>query len=434
MRIEKMRRAVAAGLTALLFVSLAALAPAVAQAASPDPATPQIGTDVFHGLRYVAYGHSFGQVMPGSGSTESTVYPSRVRDALGTDPTLWVNRTVRGSTTREILERAKSTWQRGDYGLVTFLGNQNDVGKHVPETAFKANVRGFIDWVRGPGPFAPTIVIVLDTPSTAAGYARYPNPPTDSDVARYNGYLRDVVADYPKDGSVVIADASDGWDKTTMISPDGQHPNPSGQAHIAEAIESAVANSARREGQNVGLTKPTLFYDSFNRSNNTAGLGATMYGGVYTTYGATTYGIRANRAYRADSGATHESAAVVSTGKSAVNLSLRMTSIASKGAGPVWRLSDANNYFTLDIHGAGRGNAKVYKRVMGTFHQVGSALSREVKPGSTVRVVQTGSRITVTVDGAIAYMASDAFNSTATRDGFRITEGGTARIDDLLIS
>lgn len=429
----KMRRAMAAGVTGLVLAFLTVLTPAVAHAAVPQPSAPPSVTGVLHGVRYVAYGHSFGQITPGSGSTPNQLYPSLVRDALGTDPARSANRTVSGSTTAQILARAQSTWQRGDYGLVTFLGNQNDVGRHVPEATFEANVRGFIDWVRGPGPFPPTVVIVLDTPSTAAGYARYPKPPTDADVVRYNRYLRDIVATYPKDGSVVIADASAGWDTTTMISPDGQHPNPTGQAHIAQAIETALASIAPREGQNTGVTKPTSFYDSFNRGNSTSGLGTTMYGQTYTTYGSTKYGITANSAYRADSGATHESAAVVNTGKSSVDLSLRMPAIGTKGAGPVWRLTDANDYFTLDVHGTGKGNAKVYKRVKGTFHQIGPALTREVKTVSTVRVVHNGARITVMVDGVTAYTGSDAFNGSATRHGFRITAGGTIRIDDLLI-
>ena len=261
MRYGKVRRAVAAGVAAVVLAFLTVLAPAVAHAAVPQPSAPASVTGVLHGVRYVAYGHSFGQVTPGSGSTPDQLYPSLVRDALGTDLARSANRTVSGSTTAQILARAQSTWQRGDYGLVTFLGNQNDVGQHVPEGTFRANVRAFIDWVRGPGPFPPTVVIVLDTPSTAVGYARYPNPPTDDDVARYNRALREVASTYPQDGSVLVADASAGWDTTTMTSPDGQHPNDRGQAHIADAIETALAGVVPREGQNDGVTLPAPIDD-----------------------------------------------------------------------------------------------------------------------------------------------------------------------------
>ncbi|MFJ7289761.1 hypothetical protein ACIQUC_15730 [Curtobacterium sp. NPDC098951] len=69
---------------------------------------------------------------------------------------------------------------------------------------------------------------MLDTTSTRVGYARYPVPSTDADVVRYNNALRKIVASYPQDGTVVIADAFTGWDKATMISPDGQRPNDAG--------------------------------------------------------------------------------------------------------------------------------------------------------------------------------------------------------------
>ena len=249
------------GVAAAVFAVLIALAPAAAPRSAPASPAPPATTDVLRGVRYVAYGHSFGQVNPGTGSTPSTLYPALVREALGADPSRWANRTVRGATTSAILARAKATWHRGDSGLVTFLGNQNDVGQHVPEGTFRANVRAFIDWVRGPGPFPPTVVVVLDTPSTAVGYARYPNPPTDDDVARYNRALREVVATYPQDGSVLVADASAGWDTTTMTSPDGQHPNDRGQAHIADAIETALAGVVPREGQNDGVTLPAPIDD-----------------------------------------------------------------------------------------------------------------------------------------------------------------------------
>lgn len=360
------------------------------------------------------------------------MYPSLVRDSLGADPKLWSNETISGASTAQILARARSTWNRGDYGVVSYLGNQNDVGRHVPEATFKANVRAFIDWVRGTGPFPPTIVVVLDTPSTSKGYAWYPSPPTDADVVRYNQSLRSVVSEYPKDGSVVIADAFTGWDKATMIGPDGQDPNDVGQAHITDAITSALSVVRPREGQNVLTPAPSVSYDSFNRPDVITGLGKDLHGRSYSTVGGVKYGITAGRAYRASSGSVRESAATVDTEKRAVDISLTMTTISSKGAGPVWRLSSAKDSFVLDVHGSGTGNAKVYKRVNGRFIQIGKALSREVKPGSTVRVRADGAKIKIYVDGPAVYSSADSFNGSATRGGIRITDT-RARPDDLVI-
>ncbi|MDP4331965.1 SGNH/GDSL hydrolase family protein [Curtobacterium sp. A7_M15] len=426
MRMTLARRSALTTAAAVVLAAVAALMPGVAHAV---PVT----SDSLRGVRYVAYGHSFGQVQPGTGSVPGTLYPSLVRDSLGTDPAAWSNQTISGASTAQILSRARNTWKRGDYGLVTYLGNQNDVGRHVPAATFQANVRGFIDWVRGTSPFPPTIVIVLDTTSTPAGYARYPVPPTDADVVRYNNALRKIVASYPQDGTVVLADAFTGWDKATMISPDGQHPNDAGQAHIAAAITTALASTPFREGQNVLTPAPSVSYDSFNRPNQTTGLGKDLHGRSYSTVGGVKYGISNGTAYRASGGAARESAATVETRKADVDVSLTMTALSSKGAGPVWRLSNSKNYYALDVHGSGKGNAKVYKRVNGRFTQIGKALSSEVKPGSTVRVRADSTKIKIYVNGSIAYSGQDAFNTSATRDGIRIVDAGRARIDDLII-
>lgn len=426
MRTTRGHRSVVITAATVVLAVIGALLPSGAQAA-PEP-----GTEVLRGVRYTAYGHSFGQVQPGSGAVPSRMYPAMVRDGLGADPALWSNQTISGASTAQILARARSTWNRGDYGVVSYLGNQNDVGRHVPETTFRANVRGFIDWVRGTGPFPPTIVIVLDTPSTTKGYARYPSPPTDADVARYNRSLRSVVSEYPKDGSVIIADASTGWDKATMLGPDGQHPNDVGQVHITAAITSALRGVRLREGQNVVTPAPAVRYDSFNRSDLITGLGKDLHGRSYSTVGGVKYGITGGRAYRASSGSVRESAATVDTGKRMVDISLTMTTISSKGSGPVWRLSSAKDYFVVDVHGSGKGNAKVYKRVNGRFIQIGKALDREVKPGSTVRVRADGAKIKVYVGGSVAYSSADSFNGSATRGGIRITDT-RARLDDLVI-
>lgn len=377
------------------------------------------GNVALNGVRYVAYGHSFGQQQVPTNAAVSSLYPARVRDDVHADVALWQNQTVSGATTAMILAQAKSTWQQGDYGLVTFMGNQNDVGTQVSQATFKANVRGFINWVRGPGPFPATVVIVLDTKCTTAGYARYATPPTDADVDRFNQYLRDVVAEYPTDGTVVIADPATGWNTATMVGPDGQHPNDRGQAYIAQAIEAALAGTAFREGLNYGFATPAVTFDSFNRPNSTTSLGVNIYNQPWTILGGVSYGISGGQAYR-NASTVAESAVVRNTGKADVDLSVCVGTLATKGGGPAWRASDANNFFVVDIVGTGAGNAKVYKRVAGAYTQIGSALSVEVKNGSVVRVTHIGNAITVYVDGVIAFTGTDATNNTATQHGFRI--------------
>lgn len=404
------------------------------------PSAALSGLPHIAGLRYVAYGHSFGQQQPTSNTTAAAVYPNRVRDDLKVDLGTFANRTASGARTSAILNQVQSTWARGDYGVVTLLCNQNDVGDRTPETTFKSNVQGIINWIRGVGPFAPTIVVVLDTYCTPVGYARYSNPPTDSVVDQYNQFLRDVVAQYPNDGSVVIADPSAAWNAATMTAPDGQHPNDRGSAFIAQAIESALATLDYREGQNLGITAPSFIYDSFNRPNS-GGIGTGMYGTSYTTLAPTgvTFGISNGAAYRSSTGDVTGEAILVTNALGSPNpdLSLKMDVITTKGAGPAWRASDLSNYWVVDIWGTGVGNAKVYKKVGGAgFVQVGAALSVEVRNGDTVRVTHSSAGdIRVYVNGTLAYSANDNALASNTMHGLRITEGaGSAvRINDLIL-
>jgi lysophospholipase L1-like esterase len=405
---------------------------------APD-ATGNVPSTLGHvqDVRYVAYGHSFGQVQsPIQNTTAAGVYPNRLNELIRGDTTLFQNLTQTGSLTAGVLTQVKATWTQGNYGVVTLLCNQNDVGARTAQATFKANVKSIIDYLRGPG-FSPTIVVVLDTTCTTAGYARYTTPPTDTDVATYNQYLRDVVATYPSDGSILIADPYTGWNPSTMTGPDGQHPNDRGQAYIAQAIRVALGTGTFREGQNVGITPPsTMFYDSFNRANSTT-LGTAMYGTAWTMLGSSVYGITSNRAYRSDSGTVaQESAAVVDLGKAAVDLSITMDTITTKGSGPVWHVTDINNMWALDILGTGVGNAKVYKKTSGTFAQVGAALTIEVKNTSVVRVTHTTAGVlTILVDGVQAFTATDTYLSTATKHGFRITDLSSAagRINDIVL-
>lgn len=399
--------------------------------------------DSLQDIRYVAYGHSFGQQQSPWNTTAAGVYPERVADDLQIDRSNYANRTSSGARAANMLATIQSTWKRGDYGLVTLMITQNDAGYRTSMTSFKASLTAAIDYLRGPAEFAPTIVVILDTYDTAAGYARYPTPLTDAVMDQYNQYVKDVVATYPTDGSIILADANAGWDPSTMAAFDGQHPNDRGSAFIAAAVLKALANAPFREGQNYGITQPSYFYDSFNRANSTS-IGGPAYSAAspYTTYNASgssvTYGIANNQAYRSDSGTTvGESCCVYDSGSGSADVQMVMATLGTKGAGPAWRAADGANMWVLDIFGTGAGNGKVYKKVSNTFTQVGSALSIEVKSGDTVRVTHNLSGIIrVYVNGTQAFTATDNAMSGNTKHGFRIVSNNgleVVRIDDLIV-
>lgn len=384
------------------------------------------------GVRYYAYGHSFGQVQ-GSGASANTwpgsLYPIRVRDAIGADPALFVNNTLSGAGIDVIVSKAQSTWNPGDYGVVTLMGNQNTVGiRHADPVApgeFKASVRTFINTFRQTT-YGPTVVLVLDTTSTAVGYARYSstNPPNDADVIRFNGYLRDVAAEYPADGSVLVADALAGWDPATMTCQDGQHPNDRGSAHIARAILATLVKAGYREGQNIGIApKPatvTVLNDSFNRADSTTSLGNAETGQAWAARSASKWGIAGGKAYPVT--VDNENTYAVANATSAdVDLTAVLGSTpTAKSVGLVFRAdADASNCYMLDIQTS--GNITLYKRESSAYSGIGGSANPAPKAGDVWRIIVKGATVTVYLNGAQTYQKAlpDSFQQTATYCGMR---------------
>lgn len=213
------------------------------------------GLPQFHGVRYVAYGHSFGQVVDVPNVWPGSLYPARLRDLLHADPDLYANRCVSGSIMWQIAAHLDETWAAGDHGLVSVMGGQNDIGMGHSDPAgppaYADALRYFLTKLQA-GTVRPTVVVIKATTSTPAGYALYSPPPTNADVATYNALTDQVVAEFPRDGSIVVADPlADGWRPETMTCRDGLHPNDRGQAHIAASVLKALDRAPYRVGLNL---------------------------------------------------------------------------------------------------------------------------------------------------------------------------------------
>lgn len=395
------------------------------------------------GARYVAYGHSFGQVQSPPNVLPRSIYPERVRALTGADPDTFQNLTVSGSNMGNIAARAVATWTQGTYGLITLMGNQNSVGadhaSSTGEATYKAALRQFLNHVRGGTTAPPTVVVVRDTTSTTAGYARYgTNPPTDADVARFNGYLQQVVAEYPSNGSILVARPDDGWDPATMTCPDGQHPNDRGMAHIAAAIMAAVRAGGYREGLNLGIAAsapPTpltpVATDTFNRADNSSTLGAAQTGQTWVTPSGTVFGIVTNQA-KTGTSFGENGYAWLETGKADVDVALVLgRSTSSEGTGPVMRLTDLNNCLAVDCQVGVAGGVTLYRRVGGTYTALGSAGTPAV--GDTVTVRGRGPNVTVLLNGSLILSVTESFNQTATKHGMRVTSAANA-VDSIQVS
>lgn len=387
----------------------------------------------FHGVRYVAYGHSFGQVQNPRNAWDGSLYPARVRDLLHADPALYANRTQSGTTMTQVAQHLTDTWVGGEFGLVSLLGNQNSAGQGQSEADFKAAVRSFLTTLTTAAA-VPTILVVKDVTCTPVGYARYGGGAyNDAKVATYNGWLTAVVAEFP-DAPIVVADPmADGWNAATMTAPDGQHPNDYGSAHLAASCLRALAAAPYRGGLNYGYPPRIYVADNFDRADS-GSLGTTPVGGkVWTlTDPNMAYGIKNQQAYRA-TGGTVEAYALVDVGHADVDVSVTLASVSGNGCGQAWRATDASNLWVMDCNSG--DPITVYKKTAGAFTAV-AGTGAFAQPGDVVRVVVVGSAGTVYVNGVQKAMFSDAFNATATKHGLRITEQApsVSRLDNFSVA
>lgn len=390
----------------------------------------------FHGVRYVAYGHSFGQVQTPVNAWGGSLYPARLRDLLHADPSLYVNRTQSGTTMTQIAANLSATWTPGTYGLVSLLGNQNSAGNGESQTTFKAAVRSFLTTLTS-GSVTPTILVVKDVTCTATGYARYAGGAyNDATVATYNTWLTDVVAEFPTAPILVADPLADGWDPATMTAPDGQHPNDVGSAHIAASCLKALAAAPYRNGLNYGYPVPTgVVYaaDTFNRADATT-LGTAPTGGQTWSMAGSggTIGIISQQAYKA-TGGTAEDYALIDVGRADVDLSVTLAAMSQNGIGPVWRATDGSNLWALDCNTS--DPITVYRKTAGGFAAIVGA-GVVAAAGDVVRVVVVGSAGTLYVNGVQKATFSDSFNATATKHGLRITEQGpsVSRLDSFTVA
>ena len=374
----------------------------------------------FHGVRYYAYGHSFGQVQAPANAWAGSLYPARLRDLLHADSALYANRTISGASMDAIVTDLNGSWTPGTYGLVSLLGNQNSAGNGQTQAAFKTQVRAFLNHLFSGVEFPPTVLIIKDTTCTSVGYARYGGGTyNDATVAAFNGYLMDVIAEYPGAPIVVADPIADGWNAATMTCPDGQHPNDRGQAHIAASCLKALAAAPYREGLNLGITAPTAYAaDNFNRVDGP--VGSTPTGGFAWTptamSGTVTWATSGSHLAGATAGG--EGLLLIDDGHADGTLSA--TYLGGDG-GLVFRAVSATNFIMLWVNG---GTWTLIRQNSGYAVLAGGLAA--AANGDVVQVVLAGSTVTVKVNGTQVYTGTQAINTTATKHGLRVADAGGA--------
>lgn len=466
----------------------------------------------------------------------------------GTAPTLTATTPGGGATVKTVNVGGYSF--PVSYGVITLSGFGS--GPHTVRITATgsgtATIRGLL--VQSPTP--PTVAWFKEGPATSW---------TGGATATYNSYLKDtylpaMAAVAATFANVVPVDVDANWNPTTMLGPDGIHPNDVGNAYIATLIEKALTpalpfkqglnqitgangsatayavaipnyyvtgtplapmqvtglsatsaagtdailswtapsnggaaitdytvqyrptsggswttfthaastattqtvtgltagtsydfqvaavNSAGTGGFSNALTfipYTTYAADNFNRADSSS-LGTTPTGGyawtslAVKTYTAVTWSILSNALKGAFTSGTTEGLLYVDDAQANGRIKATMATMGDLGL--AFRISDGNNFWMLWTGGAVAGTTyKLMKFVAGAYTTVVTT-TKNSAPGDVLEVAFNGSTITAYVNGSQVATTTDAFNSTATKHGFRGSpaSGASFTLDDFSIT
>lgn len=173
--------------------------------------------------------------------------------------------------------------------------------------------------------------------------------------------------------------------------------------------------------------------DDFNRADTTNAIGNPSDGGAAWSQTSGTWGISTNRGY--ESGGGGQRVCVLEASSAVVDVQVTMA-VKGSDAGIVWRLADDSNYM-LGTFEAVAGNMKMFKKVAGSFTQLGSSATgltlanNDVVKGS----VTSGNAHTLYLNGvAKVGPQTDAAGSANTKHGIRANGDTAARFDDFSIT
>jgi hypothetical protein len=176
-------------------------------------------------------------------------------------------------------------------------------------------------------------------------------------------------------------------------------------------------------------TVQTLRSDNFNRADTTSAIGTPSDAGSAWVQQSGTWGISSNQAY--ESASTVQASCVLEA--NAANVSVQATiATLSAAVGIVARAADDNNYLVATIVPT---QAILYKRVAGSFIQLGATFVGAFSNGDVIKlVVDSGNNITVYQNGVSIITATDSAGSTNTKHGLRANADLTSRFDNFSIT
>lgn len=170
--------------------------------------------------------------------------------------------------------------------------------------------------------------------------------------------------------------------------------------------------------------------DNFNRADNSSSLGTPSDGGSAWIAHSGVWGIVNNKAHL--SNAATQAIASLSSGTSDVDIQITLSNLSGgQDIGLVGRVADDNNYILGAI---GASDWKIYKKVSGSYTQVGSTVSGTPVNGDVVVLSLSGTSVALKVNGVTKITGTVSELSTNTKHGIRSNGYTPESFDDFSIT
>lgn len=168
-------------------------------------------------------------------------------------------------------------------------------------------------------------------------------------------------------------------------------------------------------------------HDTFTRADSTTTLGTTDTGQAWTAHTGT-WGIVSNQGYLVTQ--SGDSVATVNSTKSDIDMTCTIKHVTETSL--VFRAIDNNNYLLVLVNNS---NIELWRRVAGAYTQIATTATAHISGGVyVVRIVASGTSITVYEDGVSKIATTSSQFQTETRVGLRCnTTGSSSRTWESLI-
>ena len=172
--------------------------------------------------------------------------------------------------------------------------------------------------------------------------------------------------------------------------------------------------------------------DDFNRADNSASLGTPSDGGSAWVAAAGTFGIQTNKAAKISSDSVWQTAYLEASTSSA-DVQGTITTNSANSLGLCARLADNNNFLMGYVS---PGNAYLFKRVGGTFTQIGTTYTGGFADQDVLKLTIDGSNnIALYKNGSSIKTGSGITDgSTNTKHGLVFFNTTSVRVDDFSIT